>query len=127
MKQQKTYTKTTVKNGKIYSRTSLTETGKAEKEADIAMALVKSTKYNPAQADAFKRECKIGEYREWEWDMMRLKEINNMVEKGEVTMHPRIKPKVGKCGRIAGGVNMVIGKKQRQRIEDKFIHQLNNE
>jgi len=71
MKQSKTYTKTTVKNGKIYSRTSLTDAGRAEKEADIAMALVKSTKYNPAQADAFKRECKIGEYREWEWDMVR--------------------------------------------------------
>jgi hypothetical protein len=105
----------------------LTDLGRAEKEADEAMALVKSTKYNPAKADAFKRECKIGEYREWEWDMVRLKEINDMVVNGEVTMHPRIKPKTGKIGRIAGGVNMVIGKKQLQRMEDKFIHQLNNE
>ena len=127
MKQQKTYHKTHVKNGKTYHVTTLTDAGRAEKEADEAMALVKSTKYNPAQADAFKRECKIGEYREWIWDMVRLKEINDMVEKGEVTMHPRIKPKVGKCGRLAGGVNMVIGKKQLQRMEDKFIHQLNNE
>jgi len=127
MKQSKTYTKTTVKNGKIYSRTSLTDAGKADKEMTIAMALVKSTKYNSAQADAFRRECKIGEYREWTWDMVRLKEINNMVEKGEITMHPRIIPKLGTAGRKAGGVNMVIGKKQRQRMEDKFIHQLNNE
>jgi len=127
MKQQKTYTKTTVKNGKKYSRTSLTDAGKIDKEMTVAMALVKSTKYNPAQADAFRRECKIGEYREWTWDMMRLKEINNMVEKGEITMHPRIIPKLGTAGRKAGGVNMVIGKKQRQRMEDKFIHQLNNE
>ena len=50
-----------------------------------------------------------------------------MVINGEVTMHPRIIPKTGKSGRIAGGVNMVIGKKQLQRMEDKFIHQLNNE
>ena len=127
MKQAKTYHKTHVKNGKEYHVTMLTDLGRAEKEADEAMALIKSTKYNPVQADAFKRECKIGEYREWEWDMVRLKEINDMVEKGEVTMHPRIIPKTGKSGRIAGGVNTVIGKKQRQRIEDKFIHQLNNE
>jgi len=59
--------------------------------------------------------------------MMRLKEINNMVEKGEVTMHPRIKPKIGTAGRIAGGVNMVTGKKQLEREREQFIHQLNNE
>ena len=127
MKQAKEYHKTHVKNGKTYHVTSLTDTGKADKEMTVAMALVKSTKYNPVQADAFKRECKIGEYREWEWDMVRLKEINDMVINGEVTMHPRIIPKTGKSGRIAGGVNMVIGKKQLQRMEDKFIHQLNNE
>ena len=127
MKQAKTYHKTHVKNGKEYHVTMLTDAGRAEKEADEAMALVKSTKYNPAQADAFKRECKIGEYREWEWDMVRLKEINDMVISGEVTMHPRIIPKTGKSGRIAGGVNMVIGKKQLERERERFIHQLNNE
>ena len=127
MKQPKTYIQVHKINGKIYSRVSLTETGKAEKEADDAMALIKITKYDPVQADVFKKECKIGEYREWEWDMVRLKEINDMVIKGEVTMHPRVKPKSGKKGRIAGGVNMIIGKKQLQRMEDKFIHQLNNE
>ena len=102
------------------------EIASTEKEADEAMALINSTKYNPAKADAFKKECKIGEYREWEWDMVRLKEINNMVEKGEVTMHPRIKPKTGKIGRKAGGTNTAIGKKQRQRIEEQLIHELNN-
>ena len=127
MKQAKEYHKTHVKNGKTYHVTSLTDAGKADKEMTIAMALVKSTKYNPAQADAFRRECKIGEYREWTWDMIRLKEINNMVEKGEVTMHPRIKPKIGTAGRIAGGVNMVTGKKQLEREREQFIHQLNNE
>lgn len=127
MKQAKEYHKTHVKNGKTYHVTSLTDTGKADKEMTVAMALIKSTKYNPAQADAFRRECKIGEYREWEWDMVRLKEINDMVINGEVTMHPRIIPKTGRSGRIAGGVNTVIGKKQLQRMEDKFIHQLNNE
>jgi hypothetical protein len=69
MKQAKVYTKVKIRNGKEYTTTSLTDLGRAEKEADEAMALVKSTKYNPAKADAFKRECKIGEYREWEWDM----------------------------------------------------------
>ena len=127
MKQAKVYTKVKIRNGKEYTTTSLTDTGIAEREADIAMALVRSTKYNPALADAFKRECKIGEYREWEWDMVRLKEINDMVINGDVLMHPRIKPKTGKIGRTAGGVNMVIGKKQQQRMEEQFIHQLNNE
>ena len=126
MKQAKEYHKTHVKNGKTYHVTSLTDTGKADKEMTVAMALIKSTKYNPAQADAFRRECKIGEYREWEWDMVRLKEINDMVVNGEVTMHPRIKPKTGKIGRKAGGTNIAIGRKQRQRIEEQLIHELNN-
>ena len=85
------------------------------------------TTYNPEQADAFKRECKIGEYREWIWNMVRLKEINDMVIKGEILMHERVKPKTGKIGRIAGGVNIATGKKQQQRMEEQFIHQLNNE
>jgi len=50
-----------------------------------------------------------------------------MVEKKEMTMHPRITPKTGKIGRIAGGTNITISKKQRERIEQQFIHQLNNE
>ena len=127
MKQAKVYHKVHIIKGKEYHVESLTDTGRAEKEMTAIMALIKSTKHDPVKADAFRRECKIGPYREWEWDMVRLKEINNMVEKGEVTMHPRIIPKLGTAGRKAGGVNMVIGKKQRQRIEDKFIHQLNNE
>ena len=127
MKQPKTYHRIQYTNGREYHSETLTDTGRAEKEANEAMALIKITKYDPVQADAFKKECKIGEYREWEWDMVRLKEINDMVIKGEVTMHPRVKPKSGKKGRIAGGVNMIIGKKQLQRMEDKFIHQLNNE
>lgn len=128
MKQAKAYHKTRVKNGKEYHVTTLTDLGRAEKEADEAMARVKSKKYNPAQADAFRRECKIGEYREWEWDMVRLKEINDMVVKGEATMHPRIIPRTGiKHGRKAGGTNIVIGKKQRERIEQQLIDQLNNE
>ena len=52
------------------------------------MALIKVTKHDPVQTDAFKRKCKIGQYREWEWDMVRLKEINNIIEidkKGLIT------------------------------------------
>ena len=128
MKQAKVYTKVKIRNGEKYTTTSLTDLGRAEKEADEAMALVKSTKYNPVQADAFRKECKIGEYREWEWDMVRLKEINDMVVNGDVTMHPRIKEKTGvKHGRKPGGTNITIGKKQRERIEQQLIHQLNNE
>jgi len=127
MKQAKVYHKVHIIKGKEYHVESLTDTGRAEKEMTAIMALIKVTKHNPAQADTFRRECKIGQYREWEWDMMRLKEINNMVEKGEVTMHPRIIPKTGKIGRIAGGVNMVTGKKQLEREREQFIHQLNNE
>ena len=127
MKQAKVYHKVHIIKGKEYHVESLTDTGRAEKEMTAIMALIKVTKHDPVQADAFRRECKIGQYREWEWDMMRLKEINNMVEKGEVTMHPRIIPKIGKAGRIAGGVNMVTGKKQLEREREQFIHQLNNE
>ena len=127
MKQAKVYHKVHIIKGKEYHVESLTDTGRAEKEMTAIMALIKSTKHDPVKADAFRRECKIGQYREWEWDMMRLKEINNMVEKGEVTMHPRIKPKIGTAGRIAGGVNMVTGKKQLEREREQFIHQLNNE
>ena len=126
MKQAKVYHKVHIIKGKEYHVESLTDTGRAEKEMTAIMALIKVTKHDPVQADAFRRECKIGQYREWEWDMMRLKEINNMVEKGEVTMHPRIKPKTGKIGRKAGGTNTAIGKKQRQRIEEQLIHELNN-
>ena len=127
MKQAKVYHKVHIIKGKEYHVESLTDTGRAEKEMTAIMALIKSTKYNPVKADAFRKECKIGQYREWEWDMIRLKEINNMVEKGEVTMHPRIKPKIGTAGRIAGGVNMVTGKKQLERVREQFMHQLNNE
>ena len=126
MKQAKVYHKVHIIKGKEYHVESLTDTGRAEKEMTAIMALIKSTKHDPVKADAFRRECKIGQYREWEWDMMRLKEINDMVEKGEVTMHPRIKPKTGKIGRKAGGTNTAIGKKQRQRIEEQLIHELNN-
>ena len=127
MKKAKVYHKVHIIKVKEYHVESLTDTGRAEKEMTAIMALIKSTKHDPVKADAFRRECKIGQYREWEWDMMRLKEINNMVEKGEVTMHPRIIPKIGKAGRIAGGVNMVTGKKQLEREREQFIHQLNNE
>ena len=91
MKQAKEYHKTHVKNGKTYHVTSLTDAGKADKEMTIAMALIKSTKYNPAQADAFRRVCKIGEYREWTWDMIRLKEINNIAfsETAGICPNPR--------------------------------------
>ena len=126
MKQAKVYHKVHIIKGKEYHVESLTDTGRAEKEMTAIMALIKVTKHDPVQTDAFKRKCKIGQYREWEWDMVRLKEINNMVEKGEVTMHPRIKPKTGKIGRKAGGTNTAIGKKQRQRIEEQLIHELNN-
>ena len=126
MKQAKIYHKTHIIKGKEYHVESLTDTGRAEKEMTAIMALIKVTKHDPVQADMFRRECKIGPYREWVYDMVRLKEINDMVEKGEVTMHPRIKPKIGHAGRKAGGTNTAIGKKQRQRIEEQLIHELNN-
>ena len=127
MKQAKVYHKVHIIKGKEYHVESLTDTGRAEKEMTAIMALIKVTKHDPVKADEFRRECKIGEYREWVYDMVRLKEINNMVEKGEVTMHPRIKPKIGTAGRIAGGTNTAIGKKQLEREREKLIHQLNNE
>ena len=126
MKHAKVDHKVHIIKGKEYHVESITDTGRAEKEMTAIMALIKVTKHDPVQADAFRRECKIGQYREWEWDMVRLKEINDMVEKGEITMHPRIKPKTGHAGRKAGGTNTAIGKKQRQRIEEQLIHELNN-
>jgi len=49
-----------------------------------------------------------------------------MVEKGEVTMHPRLREKTGHAGRKAGGTNTAMGKKQRERLEEQLIHELNN-
>ena len=127
MKQAKVYHKTHIIKGKEYHVESLTDTGRAEKEMTAIMTLIKVTKYDPVKADAFRRKCKIGPYREWEYNIVRLKEINDMVEKGEITMHPRIIPKIGTAGRKAGGTNMITGKKQLEREREKFIHQLNNE
>ena len=126
MKQQKEYHKITIKDGKEYHTKTLSDLGKAEKEIDKAMVLIKTTKYNPVAADLFKRECKIGEYREWVFDMKRLEEINKMVEKGEVTMHPRLRKKIGHAGRKPGGTNIVVGKKQWERQQEQLIHELNN-
>ena len=126
MKQAKVYHKTHVKNGKTYHAQTLSDLGRAEKEMDELMALIKTTKYNPVQADEFRRECKIGEYREWVYDMKRLEEINNLVLAGEATMHPS-KGRTGvKHGRKPGGTNITIGKKQREKIEQQLIHELNN-
>ena len=125
-KQAKTYQKVQVRDGKTYYSSTLSDLGRAEKEMDELMALIKTTKYNPVKADAFKRENKIGEYREWVYDMKRLEEINNLVLAGEATMHPS-KGRTGvKHGRKPGGTNITIGKKQRERIEQQLIHELNN-
>jgi hypothetical protein len=126
MKQPKTYHKVQIRDGKEYHSTQLTDTGKAEKEIDEAIVLIKKTKYNPVAADLFKRECKIGKYREWVYDMKRLEEINNSVLAGEATMHPSIKGRTKTAGRKAGGTNITIGKKQRERLEEQLIHELNN-
>jgi hypothetical protein len=126
MKQPKVYHKVQVRDGKEYHSTQLTDTGRADIEVNEAIKKIKTTKYNPVTADLFRKECKIGKYREWVFDMKRLEEINKMVEKGEVTMHPRLRKKIGHAGRKPGGTNIVVGKKQWERQQEQLIHELNN-
>jgi hypothetical protein len=45
-------------------------------------------KYDPIKSDEFKRINKVGPYREWELDLKRIEEINEMVKRNEVHMHP---------------------------------------
>jgi hypothetical protein len=126
MKQPKVYHKVQVRDGKEYHSTQLTDTGRADIEVNEAIKKIKTTKYNPVTADLFRKECKIGKYREWVFDMKRLKEINKMVLAGEILLHKTTYVKTGKAGRKPGGTNIVTSKKQWERQQEQLIHELNN-
>ena len=81
------------------------------------------------EKDRLNKLYKIGPYREWQIDadaIKRIAEIDKMVTAGEVTMHPIKRIKTGYPGRKPGGTNSIIGKRQRQQLEEQLIHELNN-
>lgn len=86
-------------------------------------------KYNAAKADAFRRENKIGEYREWEFDHKRIEEIQAEVNAGEAHMHPDHKvryPRGNKPGK-SGPRETVYNSKSLRAAEEKALrHELEN-
>ena len=81
------------------------------------------------ERDRLNKLYKIGPYREWQIDadaIKRIAEIDKMVTTGEVTMHPRLRIRIGHAGRKPGGTNEVMGKKQWERKQEQLIHELNN-
>jgi hypothetical protein len=86
-------------------------------------------KYNAIEADEFRKINKIGEYREWDWDMKRLEEIQTKVSAGEAHMHPSHKiryPRGNKPGGIGPRGTYNNCKKQRIAEEKQLIHQIEN-
>lgn len=86
-------------------------------------------KYNAEEADAFRRKNKIGEYREWEFDVKRIEQIQLQVKDGEIVMHPEHReryPRGTKPGK-SGPRTTVYNSKMKRIAEEKAIrHQLEN-
>ena len=86
-------------------------------------------KYNAAEADAFKRVNKIGEYREWEFDHKRIEEIQAQVSIGEAHMHPEHKVRYergNKPGKSGPRVTKYNSKSSRAAEEKALRHELEN-
>ena len=86
-------------------------------------------KYNAAEADAFRRKNKIGEYREWEFDIKRIEQIQAQVKDGEIVMHPEHRlryPRGTKQGK-SGPREVEYNTKLKRKAEEKaLIHELEN-
>lgn len=86
-------------------------------------------KYNAAEADAFKRTNKIGEYREWEFDHKRIEEIQAQVSTGEAHMHPEHKLRYqggNKPGRSGPRATEYNSKLKRAAEEKALIAEIEN-
>lgn len=136
-KQPKTYLKKIVKNGKEYTINALSDTGRIEREVDEDMKLIRShayrSKYDPIAVDKWKQENKIGEYRDWEFDLEIIKQIHDKVKSGEAHMHPEDHAKFKNRGKqYTGGPKrqpkerLKGGKLQRAAEEARLIAEIEN-
>jgi hypothetical protein len=136
-KQPKTYLKKIVKNGKEYTFNALSDAGRIEKEVDEDMKRIKSyayrSNYDPIAVDEWKQENKIGDYREWEFDMELIKQIQDKVKAGEAHMHPEDHAKFKNRGKqYTGGAKrqpkerLKGGKLQRAAEEARLIAEIEN-
>jgi len=135
-KQPKTYLKKIVKNGKEYTFNALSDAGRIEKEVDEDMKRIKSyayrSKYDPIAVDKWKQDNKIGEYREWVFDMELIKQIQDKVKAGEAHMHPEDHAKFKNRGKqYTGGAQRKSkgktgGKLQRAAEEARLLAEIEN-
>lgn len=135
-KQPKTYLKKIVKKGIEYTVNALSDTGRIEREVDEDIKRIKSqayrSSYDPIAVDKWRQENKIGEYREWEFDHKRIKEIQDKVKAGEAHMHPEDHAKFKNRGKqYTGGPQRqpkgkTGGKLQRAAEEARLIAEIEN-
>ena len=134
-KQSKTYQKVQVRDGKTYYSTTLSELGRIEKEVDIDIKTISSDayrrNYDPIKVDEFKKQNKIGPYREWVFNHKRIEEIQQQVIAGEAHMHPdfleRYEKKGGNRGRAVGSTGKKnITKQQLKREQEQLINEIEN-
>jgi hypothetical protein len=133
-KEQSQY-KQTIVNSKGETKTIIryTDTGRFEKEVLEDIKTINSysyrRNYDPIKIDELRREFKIGKYREWEFDIERIKIIQDKVGTGEAHMHPDMAlkhNKIGLRGRKTKGSGLGSGKKQREAEEIKLIAEIEN-
>ena len=136
-KQPSQYQRTTVKaNGEEKTVTWYSDTGRIEKEVDEDIKRIKShayrSSYDPIAVDKWKQENKIGEYREWVFDLEIIKQIQDKVKAGEAHMHPEDHAKFKNRGKqYTGGAKRkpkgkTGGKLQRAAEEARLIAEIEN-
>jgi anti-sigma28 factor (negative regulator of flagellin synthesis) len=136
-KQPSQYQRTTVNaDGEEKTVKWYSDTGRIEKEVDEDMKLIRSqayrSSYDPIAVDKWKQENKIGKYREWEFDMELIKQIQDKVKAGEAHMHPEDHAKFKNRGKnYTGGPQRqpkgkTGGKLQRAAEEARLIAEIEN-
>ena len=136
-KQPAKYQRTTVNHkGEEKTVTWYSDTGRIEKEVDELMKIIKSdtyrSNYDPIAVDKWKQENKIGEYREWVFDLEIIKQIQDKVKAGEAHMHPEDHAKFKNRGKqYTGGAQRKSkgktgGKLQRAAEEARLLAEIEN-
>ena len=137
-KQPSQYQRTTInKHGKEKTVTWYSDTGRIEKEVDEAIKHINShayrSKYDPVAVDEWKKENKIGKYREWKFDHKRIEEIQAKVKAHELHMHPEDHAKFKNRGKnYTGGAKrqpketLKGGRLQRAAEEARLIAEIEN-
>jgi anti-sigma28 factor (negative regulator of flagellin synthesis) len=136
-KQPTQYKRTTINaKGEEKTVTWYSDTGRIEKEVDEDMKRIRSysyrSNYDPIAVDKWKQENKIGEYREWVFDIERIKQIQDKVKAGEAHMHPEDHAKFKNRGKkYTGGAKRkpkgkTGGKLQRAAEEARLIAEIEN-